>query len=245
VIEGITVSPPSTPSSPSGSAVSSPTNTSTPTLSDNGGAGSTSGEPQRKKAFLALGSKFVFDVHLDPETTDSAGRATPLEVSVLERIDEPGSPGTGKAAENDAAGSTNADTPQDLANPDETKAKPAPGATGPHRGWRVAWKTRGMMPSWMLRSERVQEFIEVRIPFGGDEEMETTYVCWETFYGALAPVVRTTVGLKLVRGFQVWMDDLRKRAEEVERSSGHYAQSLSREAETRLKMVPEEGKLEL
>ncbi|KAH8885676.1 hypothetical protein GQ53DRAFT_751024 [Thozetella sp. PMI_491] len=72
-------------------------------------------------------------------------------------------------------------------------------------GWSVAWKPRGM-PYYMLRSERVQEFVEAP---GG----ETEYICWETFYGLLAPVVKFMVGRQLITGFGVWMEDLKKEAE--------------------------------
>lgn len=85
-------------------------------------------------------------------------------------------------------------------------------------GFRIAWKTRPslFMPNWMLHSERVQEFVEVYPPFAADDEPETAYQCWETFYGVLAPVVRTAVGASIIKGFDVWMDGLKKRAEGVE-----------------------------
>ncbi|KAH7626532.1 hypothetical protein B0T09DRAFT_368534 [Sordaria sp. MPI-SDFR-AT-0083] len=85
-------------------------------------------------------------------------------------------------------------------------------------GFRIAWKTRPslFMPSWMLHCERVQEFVEVYPPFAADDEPETAYQCWETFYGVLAPVVKTAAGSQVIRGFDVWMDGLKKRAERVE-----------------------------
>ncbi|KAJ4298678.1 hypothetical protein N0V88_003709 [Collariella sp. IMI 366227] len=56
------------------------------------------------------------------------------------------------------------------------------------KGWRIAWKQRASVfqPGWVLRSERVQEFVE-------DGEGGTEYECYETFYGVLAPVVRMAV----------------------------------------------------
>ena len=69
-----------------------------------------------------------------------------------------------------------------------------------------------MMPEWLLRSERVQEFVE--IPGGSSPEIE--YFCWETFYGPLAHVVRLTVGAKVQKGFEVWMEGLKGRAEELD-----------------------------
>lgn len=74
----------------------------------------------------------------------------------------------------------------------------------------MAWKTRGPVPGMMLRSERVHEFLEAEDGDGTD------YVCWETFYGLLAPVVRMAVGPKLERGFGAWMEDLKDRAESLD-----------------------------
>lgn len=93
-------------------------------------------------------------------------------------------------------------------------------------GWRVVWKTRTspLLPGWMLRSERVQEFVQIDpAPFGPRDEPHTAYACWETFYGVLAPVVRLSVGLQLVKGFDTWMEDMKGRAEELERTEGAFA----------------------
>jgi hypothetical protein len=79
-----------------------------------------------------------------------------------------------------------------------------------HRnGWRIAWRQRTslLMPGFVLRSERVQEFIEVN---GGSE---TEYHCWETFYGPLAPVVRLAVGTKVENGFDAWLAGLKQKVE--------------------------------
>jgi hypothetical protein len=105
----------------------------------------------------------------------SSGRPTPVEVSVLERI-------------NDEDG---------------------------RKGWRVAWKTRPTLglPSWMLRAERVQEFVEVESEEGGG--METEYVCWETFYGTIAGITRLVVGGKLPAAFEGWNGGLRERVEQL------------------------------
>ena len=62
------------------------------------------------------------------------------------------------------------------------------------------------MPGWMLRSERVQEFVEVG-------EGQTAYYCWETFYGVLAPVVRMVAGAGVERGFGLWMEGLKGKVE--------------------------------
>ncbi|KAK1833139.1 hypothetical protein QBC39DRAFT_380902 [Podospora conica] len=88
-------------------------------------------------------------------------------------------------------------------------------ATG-RRGWRVAWQTdggAGGIPTWLLRTERTQEFIEVEVEGGG---VETEYVCWETFYGPMARVVKLAVGGRVAGGFGGWMEGLRGVAEGVE-----------------------------
>ncbi|EGS22928.1 uncharacterized protein CTHT_0014060 [Thermochaetoides thermophila DSM 1495] len=150
---------------------------------------------------LRLGTHFTFDVYLDPDeplnNDDSAGTssggdifsgitslakrdATSLEVSVLEEFDE----------EVDV----------------EVEGGEGPGQKVRKRrkGWRIAWRTRGSWarPTWMLKSERVQEFAEVG-------EGETEYVTWETFYGPLAPVVKALVGVKVARGFEAWAEGLK------------------------------------
>jgi len=137
-------------------------------------------DPER----LQLGTHFTFDVHLNTdEPDDTPGRPTALEVSVLEPIDE------------------------------DSNDSPFPSSSladdGPRKGWRIAWKQRAslLMPGWMLRSERVQEFIEIA---GGSE---TEYRCWETFYGVMAPVVRLAAGAQVEKGFDVWQAGLKERVE--------------------------------
>ncbi len=77
------------------------------------------------------------------------------------------------------------------------------------KGWRIAWKQRAgwLTPAWMLRSERVQEFVEL------DGGAATDYRCWETFYGLLAPVVNLAAGKQVEKGFVVWEAGLKARAE--------------------------------
>lgn len=79
-------------------------------------------------------------------------------------------------------------------------------AEGENRGWRIAWKSTSY-PSWVLRTERVQEFV-------ADGHGNTEYTCWETMYGPLAYVVKLAVGGKLGKAFQCWGEDLKKRAED-------------------------------
>ncbi|KAI0152863.1 hypothetical protein GGR57DRAFT_160259 [Xylariaceae sp. FL1272] len=75
------------------------------------------------------------------------------------------------------------------------------------KGYRVAWKATGM-PHLLLRSERVQEFVEVD---GADGVIETRYSCWETFAGWLTYVLPRK---QLEDGFERWMNSLKKVAEE-------------------------------
>ncbi|KAK4199617.1 hypothetical protein QBC40DRAFT_349348 [Triangularia verruculosa] len=75
-------------------------------------------------------------------------------------------------------------------------------------GHRVCWVQVGPQPDWMLRCERVQEFIEA------DGGKATEYRNWETFYGLLAPVVRLAAGEGVRKGFEGWMGGLKKKAEE-------------------------------
>lgn len=89
---------------------------------------------------------------------------------------------------------------------------------GERKGWRVAWKSTSL-PSWVLRSERVQEVVD-------DGGGNTEYTCWETMYGPLAPVVRLAVGGKLEKAFDCWTEDLKKRAEEVVEKEGAPPASL-------------------
>ncbi|AEO54736.1 hypothetical protein MYCTH_77895 [Thermothelomyces thermophilus ATCC 42464] len=142
--------------------------------------------------FLRLGTQFTFDVHLDPEGPDGKpGRPTALEVSVLEPIDEEEDPGDGS------------------------------GGRRRRRGWRIAWKQRHglLMPAAMLRSERVQEFVEVAGD-GDGRPPGTQYYCWETFYGPLAPVVRLIVGRQVERGFDAWLRGLKARVEMTGQGQG-------------------------
>lgn len=74
------------------------------------------------------------------------------------------------------------------------------------KGLRVAWRAGGVMPAFILRSERVQEFVQSDEV---GEEGGCEYFCWETFYGVITPVLRLSVGSKLERGFDAWMNGLK------------------------------------
>lgn len=84
------------------------------------------------------------------------------------------------------------------------------------KGWRVAWRTApgGLLP-FALWTERIQDLMD-------DGEGGTLYVCWETFYGLLTPVVRFVIGKQLEGGFAAWMGGLREQAEKkaVEQKAG-------------------------
>ncbi|KAI1179219.1 hypothetical protein F4777DRAFT_502595 [Nemania sp. FL0916] len=68
------------------------------------------------------------------------------------------------------------------------------------QGYRIAWKALGF-PGFLLRSERVQEFIE-----SADGDGECEYRCWETFSGVLAYVLPVA---QLEDGFRRWMGGLK------------------------------------
>lgn len=65
---------------------------------------------------------------------------------------------------------------------------------GIRQGFRIAW--RGVsIPQWLLRSERVQEFID-------DGRGGCHYRGWETFAGPIAWIVKWYVGKQLVDRFE-------------------------------------------
>lgn len=73
-------------------------------------------------------------------------------------------------------------------------------------GVRAAWKLDSWLPGFMLRSECVHEFVEV-------EDGVVHHRCWETFYGLLASVVRSSVGKSLIDGFGRWDRGLKEHSE--------------------------------
>ena len=81
---------------------------------------------------------------------------------------------------------------------------------GGRQGLRVAWKLQG--DHWYLRAERTQEFLERSDGSGGCD-----YVCYETFFGPVAPVVKLATGSALLNGFGLWMSGLKKAAEDTAR----------------------------
>jgi hypothetical protein len=84
---------------------------------------------------------------------------------------------------------------------------PKDGVKGKGKGYRIAWKTTGYY-EWQLRAERVFDITEIE---GG--ETRTEVVCWETFGGVLAPVVKLTAGKTLVERFGDYFAGLKTEAE--------------------------------
>lgn len=92
------------------------------------------------------------------------------------------------------------------------------GAEGRKSRLRISWGFSGSkMPSWVLRSERVQEFHRVEL---GSGEVVTDYLCWETFGGLLSQVVKLSVGGKVQIGINTWGEGLKTAAEAMEGGKG-------------------------
>lgn len=68
-------------------------------------------------------------------------------------------------------------------------------------GYRVAWKALGYS-AWVLRSERVQEIVDL-------SSGKTQYKTWETFGGPLAYVLRALYKEDLILRFRDWSNDLK------------------------------------
>jgi len=90
------------------------------------------------------------------------------------------------------------------------------------KGYLVAWKGLGY-PDWSLRTERVQEFIEL-------PDIGTEYKTWETMGGVLARVVKRMVGEELVGLFEGWGESLAGWSEQEE--SGPRTRTKAIESET-------------
>ena len=73
-------------------------------------------------------------------------------------------------------------------------------------GIRLAWKTGGWTPGFILHSERVQELRP-------QEDGTVEYVCWETYYGVLAGGMRHLYGKQIREGYSAWMDGLKSFSE--------------------------------
>ena len=93
-----------------------------------------------------------------------------------------------------------------------TSSQDSPHNQTQKKGYRIAWKGVGYA-KWQLHSERVTELVEV--DEGGEGRKGTEYVCWETFGGVLAPVVRLAVGGTLRERFGEYAEGLRGFCEEV------------------------------
>lgn len=69
-------------------------------------------------------------------------------------------------------------------------------------GVQMVWLNT-LVPTWLLRSERVHRIYEGRDSDG------TTYECFETFSGALAWLTRVCVGAALIKRFAQWNEECR------------------------------------
>lgn len=77
------------------------------------------------------------------------------------------------------------------------------------KGYRIGWTPRGYK-EWQFHSERVIELIE-------RQEGGTDYVCWETFGGMIAVVIKKMVGLSLTDRFGDYARDVKMFLENPER----------------------------
>ncbi|KAI0389848.1 hypothetical protein F5Y17DRAFT_447252 [Xylariaceae sp. FL0594] len=152
-------------------------------------------DKENGKGVVVPGARVRLNVVMNPppppKDKDTSGkgkgastRAVDLEVTVLESFTE--------QAEGDDSGSNN------------TGAGKRKG-----KGYRIAWKSTEF-PGFLLRAERVQEFVQVG---GGEEEGEkkkgqvlTHYRCWETFGGILSYLVPRS---QLEHAFVRWMESLK------------------------------------
>lgn len=76
-------------------------------------------------------------------------------------------------------------------------------------GYRVVWKAVGFN-AWVLRSERVQEMVDLG-------SGNTQYKTWETFGGPLAYVIRALHKENLISRFLDWTNDLKGYVEGLEK----------------------------
>jgi len=75
------------------------------------------------------------------------------------------------------------------------------------KGFRISWIATNYY-RWMLRCERVQEFVD-------DGSGGTDYICWESFGGPVAYIVKYLVGGQLVERFADCGRELKAYAEGV------------------------------
>jgi len=91
----------------------------------------------------------------------------------------------------------------EVTNLDEVD-EPATETRPARRGYRISWKTRGMI-DYVLRSERVTELMLAAD--GG-----TNHAMWETFYGTMGGVI-ASLNQVLLDGSDAMMDGLKEFAE--------------------------------
>jgi hypothetical protein len=76
-------------------------------------------------------------------------------------------------------------------------------------GVRLAWRIRNKTQGWIMRSERVQEFL----PAEHDPYGAVDYVVWETFHGLFASSLPTIWGKSIHHGFVAMINGLKHHAE--------------------------------
>lgn len=103
-------------------------------------------------------------------------------------------------------------------------------------GVRLAWRIRGKVANLLTRSERVQEFV-----VDPAEPAVTEYVCWETYYGALATGMRHMYGRQIKEDYSAWMDGLKAFAEEEWQRQEQMGPDAPREAPPQAKAASQEA----
>ncbi|KAH7355052.1 hypothetical protein BKA65DRAFT_535351 [Rhexocercosporidium sp. MPI-PUGE-AT-0058] len=141
------------------------------------------GIPPGKEGWLNLGSQGSMSVHMSGnglEPGAKKSRSQEMVITILEPL------------------SSTPSSPSPLAPSSQTTQR---------KGYRIAWKSLGYA-HWQLHSERVTELVEIDED-EGEGRKGTEYVCWETFGGALAPVVKLAVGGQLRERFGEYAGGLR------------------------------------
>lgn len=84
-------------------------------------------------------------------------------------------------------------------------------------GWSIVWRSVGVLGGdWILRAERVQEIVEMKLE---DESVETLYRTWDTFGGPGAYFLRWNgTGDDVAARFDDWANDLKAYVEGLERT---------------------------
>ncbi|KAI1364843.1 hypothetical protein F5Y08DRAFT_197485 [Xylaria arbuscula] len=138
-----------------------------------------------RPGFISPGARIKFEAVM----SGSSSRSVELEVSFLETF----TPNEHEAGDGDGDGHPIGDAKGTRTTINGT-------------AYRVAWKGT-FTPGFMLRSERVQEFVEY---VAADGSVWTRYSNWETFGGLLGYVLPRE---QIVAGFQKWTTGLKEAVE--------------------------------